>query len=278
MSDSAASSSTAGLHEVILTLPRPIVAGLAVLMVAGAIAAAWMATTSTTPSLQEVAKSVLLVLLPLLVIVIAAIGIRRTSTHQVDQLVTAFLEQTVLQRFQLACTHHEAHPYPFSEVALARRTFGRSYADFRLTADCPRCQQRPELPRPPPSTVWVKMNVINVEVGTTLRLAWPGALPPNALYDRQTIAPVFEHPLLRRLSMTIQGSVEEDYKVRVLFEPGGDGHVQAHLSFRQKLRDHFLGSPFLKRYYAEDAVILVGVLFHELLKAGLLPPARAADD
>lgn len=278
MSDSPASSSTSGLHEVILTLPRPAVAGLAVLLLTGAIAAAWMATTSTTQSLQEVAKSVLLVLLPMLVIVAAAIGIRRTSTHQVDQLVTAFLERTVLQRFELACTHHEAHPYPFSEVALARRTFGRSYADFRLSANCPRCQQRPELPLPPPATVWVKMNVINFEVGTTLRLAWRGALPPNALFDRQTITPVFEHPLLRALSMTIQGSVEEDYKVRVLFEPDGDSHVQAHLSFRQKLRDHFLGSPFLKRYYAEDAVILVGVLFRELLKAGLLPPARAADD
>ena len=40
---------------------------------------------------------------------------------------------------------------------------------------------------------------------------------------------------------------------------GGD------ISFRQKLRENFLSSPFLKRYFTEDAAIAVGVLYKEWL-------------
>lgn len=278
MADTPASNATSGLHEVILTLPRSAIAGLAVLLIGGSIAGAWMAATAASEGVREVAKSVLLVLLPMVALIAAAIGIRRTSTHQVDLLVTAFLERTLHERFALACRHHEEHPYPFSEVMLARRACGRSYVDFRLSANCRRCQQRPERPLPPTATVWVKMNVVNFEVGTTLRLAWSGDPPPAALLARDNLREVFDHPLLRQLSATVQGSVEEDYKVRALFEPDGIGFVRARLSFRQKLREHFLGSPFLKRYYAEDAVILVGVLFNELLEARLLQPSAAPAD
>jgi hypothetical protein len=278
MADSNPTHTASGLHDVIVTLPRPAIIALAVVLVAAALVSAWMAARATEQGVQEVAKSVLLILLPMLVVVAAAIGIRRTSTAQVDQLVTAFLEETVLERFALACRYHEEHPYPFSEVELARETFGRSYVEFRLSANCRRCQQHPQRRLPPPTTVWVKMNVINFEVGSSVRLLWPGPLPADALFDRENLTKVFKHPMLHSIAMTIQGSVEEDYKVRAIFESDGDGHVLAHLSFRQKLRDHFLASPFLKRYYAEDATILVGVLFNELAKATLLPLPRAAED
>jgi len=278
MADNTPTSTASGLHEVIVTLPRPAIIALAVLLLAGALLSAWFAALSPQQSVQEVAKSVLLILLPMLVVIAAAIGIRRTSTTQVDQLVTAFLEETVLERFALACRHHEEHPYPFSEVALARGTCGRSYVEFRLTSDCRRCQQHPQRPLAPPATVWVKMNVINFEVGSSVRLVWRKPQPQDKLFDRANLAEVFGHPLLSALKMTIQGSVEEDYKVRAVFEPTADGHLLAHLSFRQKLRDHFLASPFLKRYYAEDATILVGVLFSELSKAALLPPPNPPDD
>jgi hypothetical protein len=301
MDDSTSpSSGSGGLQEVIITLPRPLVATLALLLVAGAVASAWLAVQAETESLRDVAKSVLLVLLPMMVVVAAAIGIRRTSTTQVDELVTAFIEKTVLARFQLACTQRTFHEFPFTAVRLAQPTGGRSYAGFDFDwAD--------EARRDEPARVWVKMNVLNFEVIVDQALRWPtpvdapkerraapevldplggpaGPQPslggadtelPSAFFDGDNLETVLKHPVARHLAMTIQGSIEEDYKIRLLLELAADGTVLMHLSFRQKLRTHFLASPFLKRYYAEDAAILVGILFRELHKSPFLAPAAS---
>lgn len=272
-SSSPSSSGSGGLQEVIITLPRPLVATLALLLLAGAVASAWLAVQAETESLRDVAKSVLLVLLPMMVVVAAAIGIRRTSTTQVDELVTAFIEKTVLARFQLACTQRTFHEFPFTAVRLAQPTGGRSYAGFDFDwADTAR--------RGEPARVWVKMNVLNFEVIVDQALHWPtrvdaGTELPSAFFDGDNLETVLKHPVARHLAMTVQGSIEEDYKIRLLLEPADDGTVLMHLSFRQKLRTHFLASPFLKRYYAEDAAILVGILFRELHKSPFLAPAAS---
>lgn len=274
MDDSTSpSSGSGGLQEVIITLPRPLVATLALLLVAGAVASAWLAVQAETESLRDVAKSVLLVLLPMMVVVAAAIGIRRTSTTQVDELVTAFIEKTVLARFQLACTQRTFHEFPFTAVRLAQPTGGRSYAGF----DFDWCD---EVRRGEPARVWVKMNVLNFEVIVDQALRWPTPVEattelPSAFFDGDNLETVLKHPVARHLAMTVQGSIEEDYKIRLLLEPAADGTVLMHLSFRQKLRTHFLASPFLKRYYAEDAAILVGILFRELHKSPFLAPAAS---
>lgn len=273
MDDSSSpSGSSGGLQEVIITLPRPLVATLALLLVAGAVASAWLAVRAETESLRDVAKSVLLVLLPMMVVVAAAIGIRRTSTTQVDELVTAFIEKTVLARFQLACTQHTFHEFPFTAVRLTQPTGGHSYAGFDFDwADPARRSGEP-------ARVWVKMNVLNFEVIVDQALRWPTPVDaqtdlPSAFFDGDNLETVLKHPVARHLAMTVQGSIEEDYKIRLLLEPVGDGTVLMHLSFRQKLRTHFLASPFLKRYYAEDAAILVGILFRELDKSPFLAQA-----
>lgn len=272
MDDSSSpSSGTGGLQEVIITLPRPLVATLALLLLVGAVASGWLAVQAEAESLRDVAKSVLLVLLPMMMVVAAAIGIRRTSTTQVDELVTAFIEKTVLSRFELACTQRTFHEFPFTAVRLAQPTGGRSYAGFDFDwADAAR--------RSEPARVWVKMNVLNFEVIVDQALRWPTPVDaqtdlPSAFFDGDNLETVLKHPVARHLAMTVQGSIEEDYKIRLLLEPGGDGTVLMHLSFRQKLRTHFLASPFLKRYYAEDAAILVGILFRELDKSPFLAQA-----
>lgn len=274
MDDASATSTGSNLHEIIVTLPRPAVIALAALLLVALGAGGWLALTSQVDNVRDVAKSVLLVVLPMTVVVAAAIGIRRTSTTQVDQLVTAFLEETVASRLALACQHRRAHPFPFSRCDMVTGTHGRSYVEFRLTWD-DRADE--------PARVWVKMNVINFEVVVEQRLRWPvplaadGAMP-NVLFDRDSLDAVFAHSVMRHLAMTVQGSVEEGYKVRALFTPQADGTVLARLSFRQKLREHFLASPFLKRYYAEDAAILVGVLFREMAENQLLPMAHLNEE
>jgi hypothetical protein len=274
MADSSTNSPSSPLQEIIVTLPRPLVVALAMLLVLTLGGAGWVAATAAAESLRDLAKSVLLVVLPMSVVVAAAIGVRRTSTTQVDQLVTAFLEQTVAARFALACEQRGSHPFPFSRADLVTGTLGRSYVEFKLTWD-----KRAEAP----ARVWVKMNVVNFEVAVEQRLRWPVPLAddatlPHGLFDAKSLDDVFAHPLMRHLAMTVQGSVEEGYKVRALFRREAGGTVLARLSFRQKLREHFLASPFLKRYYAEDAVILVGVLFGEMADNQLLPLSHLGEE
>jgi len=135
MDDASATSTGSNLHEIIVTLPRPAVIALAALLLVALGAGGWLALTSQVDNVRDVAKSVLLVVLPMTVVVAAAIGIRRTSTTQVDQLVTAFLEETVASRLALACQHRRAHPFPFSRCDMVTGTHGRSYVEFRLTWD-----------------------------------------------------------------------------------------------------------------------------------------------
>lgn len=266
MSESSTTSS-GGLHEVVLTLPRWVIVSIAIVLLGCAGTSIWLAATSLTESVRDAATSVLPIVLSMLVVVAAAIGIRRTSTTQVDELVTRFLEVTVKSRLELACRHRDVHPFPFDRVDLVKKVMSRSYAGFAL--------------RWPGEThanaqVEVKMNVFNFEVVVEQAVQWAGELPASALFDSKNLERVFDHPLLRRIVLTMQGSVAEGYDVRAVFEPKGNGVVLARLSFRQRLREHFLASPFLKRYYAEDAAILIGVLFQELESAKLLAAPTAS--
>ncbi|MFO1340299.1 MAG: hypothetical protein U1F53_19075 [Burkholderiaceae bacterium] len=269
MADKPSSSAAAGLHEIVVTLPRAAIVALALLLALSVAASLWLALHAGSDGVRDLAKSVLLVLLPISVVLAAAVGIRRTSTTQVDELVTAFLDRTVATRLQLACEHRGTHGFPFAGATLTKPALGRSVAEYRL--DWAGHAHAP-------ADVWVKMNVVNFEVGTELSLRWPEALPKSDFLGPANLDEVLGHPVLQHLASTVQGSIEEGYKVRALFKPQGPGRIGLRLSVRQKLGEHFLASPFLKRYYAEDMVILVGVLFHELDEAGLLPPPGEGEE
>lgn len=263
MADKPSSSAAAGLHEIVITLPRAAIVALGLLLAVSIGVSVWLALQGGSDGLRDLAKSVLLVLLPISVVLAAAVGIRRTSTAQVDELVTAFLDRTVDARLRLACQHRHTHRFPFRAVTLTKPALGRSVAQYRLDwAE----------KRHAPADVWAKMNVINFEIGTELVLLRPQELPRSSFLGPANLADVLNHPVLHRLASSVQGAIEEGYKVRAQFTAQSPGRIGLEISFRQKLGEHFLASPFLKRYYAEDMVILIGVLFRELDEAGLLPP------
>lgn len=268
--DAQSSVQTSGLQEVIITLPRWVIALLGMLLVLGVLGSTWLALSSSASGVQEVAKSALLILLPLLVMVVAAIGIRRTSTTQVDQLVTAFLERTMLHRFELACTQRETSSYPFDAVRLANGTGGRSYARFDL-----RWAQGSM--KGTWATVAVKMNVMNFEVIAEPLLVYQcePRVHHTLRIDAQNLGDMLKQPLVSAIPHAVQGSVDEGYKVTVVVGPVGTQQVRAKLSFRLRLQNHFLASPFLKRYYSEDAAILLGVLHQELQDSKLLAGAES---
>jgi hypothetical protein len=154
-------------------------------------------------------------------------------------------------------------------VRLREPSDGRSYAFFEFEW----AQAQPRLDAVP-ANVGIKTNVFNFEVFTTLALQ-PDCAPRAALADqvigKGNLAQVAAHPVLRHFIGAIQGSVSEGYEVKVEFlEPQAEGQaLRMHLSLRQKVRENFLASPFLKRYFAEDAAIVVGVIFNEYRSSGL---------
>lgn len=260
-----AGSRGSSLQETIVTLPVAAIVVLSIVTL-GAIGAATALMLIGPESLHETAGKMLVVLLPMLFAIVAAIGIRRTSTRQIDELVARFLERTVRERLELACADHRQSGYPFDRAELVRRANGRSYVSYRMAwADG----------SSEPVQIAVKMNVYNIELVTQLSLD-PAALPADAgpieagveFIDRRSLESVRSHPLLRHFHGTLQGAVEEGYAIRVGLKPSG-AVIRMEVSLRQKMQEHFLASSYLKRYFAEDISIAIGVIFNELRDSGL---------
>lgn len=265
------------IKDAIVTLPAWGIAAIATIGLLSLCVALWTAITSTHESIKTAAIQLLLVLVPLASAIVAAIAVRRTSTRQIDQLVTGFLEKTILERFEKWCESPQGisiYQYPFKSVRLEQATGGRSYAYFVFTWDKP-CPE-------PEVKVGVKTNVFNFEVFSSLRLnldapAFSPELFEARIFNQGNIAQVAAHPLLKPFIGTFQGSVNEGYELKVSFthETSSSQEMQTwmHVSLRQKVRENFLASPFLKRYFAEDAAILVGVLYSEYRASTLFPAA-----
>lgn len=270
-----------GLRDAIVTLPIWAIALLAVLCIGSLALVLWVVGFSAKDELKASALQLLVVIIPLSSAIVAAIAMRRTSTRQIDRLVTAFLEKTLLERFQTWTSVSQSHPqssfaYPFSSVKLCEPTRGRSYAYYSFS----------ETAAGREVIVGAKSNVFNFEIFSKLPLHLPpdidvGALGSIAICETKALAAIQDHPVLAKFFGLIQGSVNEGYELRFSFEPdqagaNAPGELKAfamNISLRQKVRENFLASPFLKRYFAEDAAIAVGVLFTEWRTSGFMPCA-----
>lgn len=253
-----------------LTLPLAIIVVLVLLLAGGLVAGLWGALAGPEP-VRDMASKLVVVQLPLLAAMIAAIGVRRSSSREIDRLVTRFLDVAVLDRLAIACKDHARTAYPFSAVTLDTPSRGRSYAHFKL--DWAAGQHRP-------ARVGVKMNIFNIEILGELELEFPapaGPAPAAATYiiNDKNLSELTQNDVLQRFQGVIQGSVAEGYTVRLSLKTDGPRRGRMHISLRQKLDQNILSSPFLKRYFAEDISIAIGVLFHEWHQSGLAtPPVR----
>ena len=270
--ETPAGSSSAGLRDLIVTLPTRSIVAMVTLAAVGLGGAIWLIFFGPSESVKTAAAHTLVVLLPAAGALIAAVGVRRNSTDQIDHLVEDFLGTIVLKRLEQWCATKPGIgvTFPFEKVELIEPVNGRSYGFFRLTR---RDHQGTQ-------DVGIKMNVFNFEVLTKFDLALKseqlaGEFMRNHLIDHETLSEVRAHPILSHFMGSLQGSVEEGYNVRVTFdEPRTTPQgilVGVHFSFRMKLKENFLTSPFLKRYFSEDAAILVNVIFGELDRSGMKP-------
>ena len=265
-----------GIKDAIVTLPAWGIFLIGLLCISSLLTALWLLAFSKEDNLKGNAIQLLIVLIPLTSAVIAAIAIRRTSTRQIDRLVTGFLEETVLERVK-----SWAHPfqrnglsdfiYPFSDVKLVSPTQNRSYAYFSF-----RWREMPQHE----AIVGIKTNVFNFEIFARISIETPNTININSAHEnilitKENISTISNHPILSQFIGIIQGSASEGYEIKIEFgKPEIKEqctNISMHISLRQKLRENFLASPFLKRYFAEDAAIAIGVLFSEWQKSSFWP-------
>lgn len=287
--NSPATSTATGLKDAIVTLPAWALTLISFLCFGVLGLSIYFALYGKTDAMKAASVQLLVVLVPLGTAVLAAIAIRRTSTRDIDRLIAAFLEKTLLERFQIWCdepspqtvskttqtlknspSKPQGIAFPFSRVKLVAPTMGKSYAQYVFESAV-----SPYLDAP--QTVSVKTNVFNFEVFANLSLpAWLGEQVLSAQAAEQTLIIgaknleiALQNPIVAAFHSVIQGSVNEGYEVNVSYRTQA---TQTHnewflsFSFRQKLQSNFLTSAFLKRYFAEDAAILVRVLFNEYAK------------
>jgi hypothetical protein len=267
---------TNGLRDAIVTLPNVVIWGLLLLCISLMGCAIVLVLKSDVDVIKTVSAQSLLFLIPTSIATLAAMGLRRASTKQIDQLVDSFLTTTMIQRFEawtqaLPVLNGGQDQYPFKAVKLLPRQKGQSYAFYELSHRGGSGKT---------ACVGIKMNVFNFEVLCQVRcndMAKGLALPIGT----QVFKPLQDLDFSKNfaafalLAGCIQGSVNEGYEVRISvhgdqIQTGQLGVKYVDFSFRQKLRENFLASPYLRRYFAEDAAILIGVLFTELLNNQLL--------
>lgn len=263
------------LKDAIVTLPTWGIALIALLCTGSLALASWLAMTATNDGIKATSVQLLVFMVPLTSAVIASMAIRRTSTKQIDRLITGFLEQTIFQRFETWCSQPSKaiftdHGYPFSSVKLREPTQGLSYAHFIFKWRDFENES---------AIVGIKTNVFNFEIFSRLELHLPHThsatpLRENLVIDRTRLKETENHQILSSFIGLIQGSVNEGYDVKIEFSPVAEKHdhpvIAMRISLRQKVRENFLTSPFLKRYFAEDAAIAIGVLFSEFRTSGFM--------
>lgn len=268
MSGDAAPSSQQGLKDVIVTLPGWGLGTIAALCLASLVFAVALTLLAQSDEIKANAVHLMVVLVPLGSAVIAGVAIRRTSTRQIDRLVTGFLEQTLFERLQVRCQHTPSTgrpAYPFDSVKLLEPSQGTSYVVYELG-----WRPRSDVTGLAPAQVGFKCNVFNFELFTSLQLN--GVAAPtearNLILRADNLGQHLGHPILMHFMSVLQGSINEGYEAQIGFRPHPEQpHAcTMHMSLRQKLRENFLTSPFLKRYFAEDAAIATGVLYEEWLR------------
>jgi len=274
--DAQPSTQGVSFRDVIVTLPTwgiGLITALWTLSMALAISVFFIPTLT---AFHNTSFQFLIILIPLGSALVAAIGIRRTSTDQIDRLIRRFLEVTILHRFDSWCKSAQTVrsfglQFPFDRVELLNKHDNNSYAYFQFSKD-----------NHPPRIVGIKTNVFNFEIFTTIplsELAFSETPVKTVLtqesMDDEKYARLAQHPVFQKFMGIIQGSLNEGYEIKLEILPNADTRVSTlHVSLRLRLRENFLSSPYFKRYLAEDAAIAVGVLFIEYGQSGLQPAGQ----
>jgi len=228
-----------------------------------------------TPGLSDVERSagsqLLIISLPVLALAVGVIGASWARTERIDAMEATFLRHTVGKKLETYLVTHDSgadlvNPYPplFVRIERLSRSAITSYCYYQLFDDKNRRFD-----------ILVKSNVYNFEIAFVLQLATPPSGYTTDLkeqsYDLESLkdwSTVTTNPLIALVAATMHGSIAEGYTVYVQAQPEEGGGVRATYRLRQKLQSNFLTSPYLRRYFSEDAAIASYFFYAEALAKG----------
>lgn len=216
---------------------------------------------------RSAGSQLLVISLPALAIAIGILGASWARTQRIDTMEASFLRQTVGKKLETYLLTPKSgqdgtglYPPLFKRMEKSFRSEISSYCYFRLFDDKERRFD-----------ILVKSNVFNFEIVYVLHLATLPSAYTDALqeqsYDLESLkdwsGATTANPLLALVAATMHGSIAEGYTVYVQAKPDESGGIKATYHLRQKLQSNFLTSPYLRRYFCEDAAIASYYFFAE---------------
>lgn len=238
----------------------------------------FLITSGPNEAERTAGGQVLLISLPALAVVTIVLGSSWARTERIDAMQKGFLRNTIGKKLETyligpkltnhkrlfgpKLAKHEPTPYPplFQRIDKFVSSSITSFCYFHLFDEKERRFD-----------ILVKSNVFNIEIAFYLHLATAPAGYTAELneqsYDLESLRKwsvvTAANPLLAIVAATIHGSIAEGYTVYVQAKPDGRGGLSATYRLRQKLVANFLTSPYLRRYFSEDAAIASYYFFAE---------------
>lgn len=253
--DSLLALPTWAAYTAIGLLSGGVIVGLALLLAPG-----------MDDTLRSAGGQLLVISLPVLSVAIGVLGASWSRTERIDGLVADYLRKTVgdkLEAYLLPSAHQAGGPFPplFERMERDFRPDIASYCHYHLYD---RQGRRFD--------ILVKSNVFNIEISLGLRLSAPPpgftpalAAQPNNFNSLGDWPAASAHPLVNLAPLTLHGCLAEGYTLYVDGDPTPDGGLKVNVRLRQKLQDNFLTSPYLRRYFAEDAAIAAYFFYAEII-------------
>jgi hypothetical protein len=228
----------------------------------------FLITSGPNDAERTAGGQVLLISLPALAVATVVLGASWARTERIDAMQKGFLRNTIGKKLETylvgpKSVKHEATPYPpiFKRMEKFFSSSITSFCYFHLFDDKERRFD-----------ILVKSNVFNIEIAYYLHLAtspsgYTAELNEKS-YDlgslKEWSVVTAANPLLAIVAATIHGSISEGYTVYVQAKPDESGGLKATYRLRQKLQSNFLTSPYLRRYFSEDAAIASYYFFAEV--------------
>lgn len=258
-----------GVRDNLLALPRWVVAVATSVPVIGVVAGVvLLVMPGIEAELRTSGVQLLVVSVPALALLVGLLGSTWTRTERIDAMVARFLRHTVAAKLEAylvkpADSEGPRHAYPpmFERIEQDFRAEITSYCYYYLYDE-----------RGRRFDVLLKSNIFNFSFKVCLRLAEPppgfDTVDADATLNIDSLEgwdAISRNPMVAMVCLAIHGSLSEGYTIYVSSRRTSDGGVHVSYLFRQKPEVNFLTSPFLRRYFSEDAAIATYFFFQEAI-------------
>jgi hypothetical protein len=247
------------LSDNLLALPRWAVgATLGLLALGVALGFTFLIVPNLNNALRSAGGSLLVISLPALALSIGLLGSSWARTERIDAMTARYLYHTVGDKLESNLVGSTSNTPRFVRMERRAEKKTTSFCYYSLFDDNNRRFD-----------IFAKSNVFNFEIAMALHLdTVPATIADDMPRKTYQLSSQDEwpapstNPLVDLVSSTLYGSLSEGYSILIDARIGNDG-VRVVYQLRQKLQSNFLTSPYLRRYFAEDAAIACHSLYGE---------------